>query len=65
MECGINELIESRAEELGISKEIIIILEKVVFIKDLKKELEEKEKKIRNYISKNLTQPISVDFEKR
>jgi len=55
LESGINDLIESRAEELGISKEIIIILENVVFIKDLKKELEEKEKKIRNYISINLT----------
>ena len=42
LENGIKELIESGAEELDISKEIIIPLENVVFVEDLKRELEEK-----------------------
>ncbi|MHA1310808.1 MAG: hypothetical protein ACTSQO_07730 [Candidatus Helarchaeota archaeon] len=46
LESGIKELIESGAEKLDLSKEIIIPLENVVFVEDLKRELEEKEKEL-------------------
>jgi len=46
LESGIKELIESGAEELDISKEIIIPLENVVFVEDLKRELEESKKEL-------------------
>ncbi|MHA1694641.1 MAG: hypothetical protein ACTSUG_05225 [Candidatus Helarchaeota archaeon] len=46
LESGIKELIESGAEELDLSKEIIIPLENVVFVEDLKRELEENKREL-------------------